>query len=65
MRRLVREYGLAALSGESFGLDPARAGGPVLRLSYGLLDGPQLAEALDRLFNGLRCLLATAGPSAP
>ena len=65
MRRLVREYGLAALSGESFGLDPARAGGPVLRLSYGLLDGLQLAEALDRLFNGLRGLVASAGPSAP
>ena len=64
MRRLVLEHRVAALSGESFGLD-SRGGGPVLRLSYGLLDAADLAEALDRLFSGLRRLLANPGPSAP
>jgi aspartate/methionine/tyrosine aminotransferase len=62
MRRLVREHRVAALSGESFGLD-AGCGGPVLRLSYGMLSGAELAEALDRLFRGMRLLLASAGPS--
>ena len=64
MRRLVLEHRVATLSGGSFGLDSSDAG-PVLRLSYGLLDAAHLAEALDRLFSGLRCLLATAGPSDP
>jgi aspartate/methionine/tyrosine aminotransferase len=49
MRRLVFEHRVATLSGGS----------------YGLLDAADLAEALDRLFSGLRCLLATAGPSDP
>jgi aspartate/methionine/tyrosine aminotransferase len=57
MRRLVREHRVAALSGESFGLDAGR-GGPVLRLSYGMLGAADLAEALDRLFRGLGLLLA-------
>ena len=60
MRRLVLEHRVATLSGGSFGLDSSDAG-PVLRLSYGLLDAADLAEALDRLFSGLRRLLATAG----
>ncbi len=64
MRRLVLEHRVAALSGESFGLD-GRGGAPVLRLSYGLLDAADLAEALDRLFSGLGRLLAAPGPSAP
>ncbi|MDA0887683.1 MAG: aminotransferase class I/II-fold pyridoxal phosphate-dependent enzyme, partial [Cyanobacteria bacterium] len=64
MRRLVLEHRVATLSGGSFGLDSSDAG-PVLRLSYGLLDAADLAEALDRLFSGLRRLLAAAGPSAP
>ena len=64
MRRLVLEHRVAALSGESFGLDSS-GGGPVLRLSYGLLDAADLTEALDRLFSGLRRLLATSGPSDP
>ncbi len=57
MRRLVQEHRVAALSGESFGFDPAHPGGPVLRLSYGLLDGPDLADALERLLLGLGALL--------
>ena len=57
MRRLVREHRVAALSGESFGLE-AGCGGPVLRLSYGMLGAADLAEALDRLFRGVGALLA-------
>jgi aspartate/methionine/tyrosine aminotransferase len=55
--RLIREHGVAALPGESFGL-PARDGETVLRLSYGLLDGAGLAEALSRLVRGLEVLTA-------
>lgn len=67
MRRLVREHRVAALGGESFGCAVADPGGPVLRLSYGLLDAATLAEALERLFTGLRALLVSAppGPSDP
>jgi aspartate/methionine/tyrosine aminotransferase len=64
MRRLVREHRVAALSGESFGLEASR-GGPVLRLSYGMLSGAELADALDRLFRGLRLLLAAPLPIGP
>ena len=64
MRRLVLEHRVGTLSGESFGLD-ADCGGPVLRLSYGMLAETELTEALDRLFNGLRVLLAAPGPSGP
>ena len=64
MRRLVLEHRVATLSGGSFGLDSSDTG-PVLRLSYGLLDAADLAEALDRLFSGLRRLLATAGGHRP
>jgi len=53
----LQEHRVAALSGESFGLDAGR-GGPVLRLSYGMLGAADLAEALDRLFRGLGLLLA-------
>lgn len=65
MRRLVREHCVATLGGESFGFAAADPGGPVLRLSYGLLDAATLAEALDRLFKGLQALLVGPGPSAP
>jgi aspartate/methionine/tyrosine aminotransferase len=51
MRRLVLEEGVAALSGSAFGLQSP--GTCVLRLSYGMLDGAQLAEALARLSRGL------------
>ncbi len=52
VERLILEHGVAALPGESFGL-AAEAGTAVLRLSYGLLDAPTLAEALGRLLAGL------------
>jgi len=51
MRHLVLEEGVAALSGNAFGLE--RAGACVLRLSYGMLDGAKLEEALSRLRGGL------------
>jgi DNA-binding transcriptional MocR family regulator len=44
--------GVAALPGESVGLAPT-PGRQVLRLSYGMLDAQELAEALARLFQGL------------
>ncbi|MEI6030809.1 MAG: aminotransferase class I/II-fold pyridoxal phosphate-dependent enzyme [Synechococcaceae cyanobacterium ELA739] len=52
VEQLILEHGVAALPGESFGL-AAEAGTAVLRLSYGLLDGPTLAEALGRLLTGV------------
>ena len=48
VERLIREHGVAALPGESFGL-PSSGGGAVLRLSYGLLAPEPLADALHRL----------------
>ena len=56
VERLVLDHGVAALPGEAFGL--GGGGGPsLLRLSYGMLEPPLLAEALDRLLVGLRQLL--------
>jgi len=52
VEQLILEHGVAALPGESFGL-AAEAGTAVLRLSYGLLDGPTLAEALGRLLTAV------------
>ena len=59
MRRLVLEYRVAAVSGASFGLH-GDSHGLVLRLSYGLLDGADLAEALRRLFFGIAAILHAA-----
>ena len=53
MECLVRDYGVAALPGESFGL-VSPPGRQVLRLSYGMLTENGLAEALARLFRGLK-----------
>jgi aspartate/methionine/tyrosine aminotransferase len=59
MRQLVERQGVAAVSGRAFGF---AAAGPqcLLRLSYGMLDGQELATALERLEAGLRGLLPTA-----
>jgi aspartate/methionine/tyrosine aminotransferase len=46
---------VAALPGESFGL-AAAAGTATLRLSYGLLDEPTLAAALERLIAGVSAI---------
>ncbi|MFO7630718.1 MAG: aminotransferase class I/II-fold pyridoxal phosphate-dependent enzyme [Prochlorococcaceae cyanobacterium] len=51
MRRLVREHGVAVVSGSSFGLAGCR-----LRLSYGMLAAGELDEALRRLQTGLAVL---------
>lgn len=59
MEWLVLEQGVAAVSGRSFGLEIA--GAQVLRLSYGLLDGPTLAQALGRLGRGLAAWLRAQG----
>lgn len=55
MERLVLDHGVAALPGESFGL-VAEGGCVALRLSYGLLDEVTLAQALERLFEGVMAL---------
>ncbi|QPN63245.1 aminotransferase class I/II-fold pyridoxal phosphate-dependent enzyme [Synechococcus sp. CBW1004] len=55
VERLIREHGVAALPGESFGL-PATGGDAVLRLSYGLLAPDPLEEALQRLCGGVAAL---------
>ncbi|MCP9848332.1 aminotransferase class I/II-fold pyridoxal phosphate-dependent enzyme [Cyanobium sp. Morenito 9A2] len=57
MERLVREHRVAVVSGSSFGL-----GGCALRLSYGVLEGAELEEALARLVGGLHHL--AGGPAA-
>ena len=51
MAALIRRHGLALVSGSSFGLP-----GCHLRLSYGMADEAQLAEALTRLEGGVRDL---------
>jgi aspartate/methionine/tyrosine aminotransferase len=53
MERLIREHGVALVSGSSFGLE-----GCCLRLSYGMLNADPLAEALRRLVGGLEQLAA-------
>ena len=55
VKRLIREHGVAALPGESFGL-PATGETAVLRLSYGLLAPAPLGEALRRLCGGVAAL---------
>ena len=50
---------MAAVSGASFGLH-GDSHGLVLRLSYGLLDGADLEEALRRLFSGIAGILQAA-----
>ena len=56
VEHLVLDHGVAALPGEAFGLGGGE-GPSLLRLSYGMLEPPLLAEALDRLLMGLRQLL--------
>jgi aspartate/methionine/tyrosine aminotransferase len=54
MERLVLEHGVATVSGSAFGLEIP--GAAVLRLSYGMLADADLAEALQRLGQGLEQL---------
>jgi aspartate/methionine/tyrosine aminotransferase len=52
MEELVLADGVATVSGRAFGLHIP--GAAVLRVSYGMLAGPVLADALERLGRGLR-----------
>jgi aspartate/methionine/tyrosine aminotransferase/predicted nucleotidyltransferase len=54
MERLVLKHRVAAVSGRSFGFEPP--GCCALRLSYGMLSESELAEALERLAEGVRRL---------
>lgn len=56
MEGLLLEHGVATVSGDAFGL--LLPGSCVLRLSYGLLEEEELAQALERLGGGLRVLAA-------
>jgi len=58
MAQLIREYGLALVSGSSFGLR-----GCHLRLSYGMVSNAELHDALERLPLALRALCGAS--SAP
>jgi aspartate/methionine/tyrosine aminotransferase len=53
MERLVREHKVAAIAGDTFGLTE----GSYLRISYGALAGPTVAEGMARLTKGLRAIL--------
>ena len=55
MVRLAAQHGVACVSGDAFGL-----GGHALRLSSGMVDGPTLAVALERLFAGIAALVGEA-----
>ena len=57
VERLILEHGVAVLPGGAFGLRGER-GEVLLRLSYGLLQPPELERALQRLFAGLQALAA-------
>lgn len=59
MERLVREHGVAVVSGTSFGL-----GGCCLRVSYGMLQGEAFIEAIGRLANGLEALACEGHPGS-
>ena len=48
MEHLIRQHRVALVSGSSFGMH-----GCCLRLSYGMLGGSELSEALERLVAGL------------
>jgi len=54
IRRLIREYGVAAIPGGTFGLTD----GTSLRVSYGALDKNNAAEGIQRLTHGLSCIIA-------
>ena len=52
IERLILRHGVAVLPGESFGM-AERGGELALRLSYGMVGGADLQEAMNRLLNGL------------
>jgi aspartate/methionine/tyrosine aminotransferase len=50
--RLVREQGVAVITGTTFGLDQ----GCYLRVAYGALDADTIAEGMGRLVQGLKSI---------
>ena len=54
-RRLIQEFGVAVIPGETFGLE-----GCYLRISYGPLDQRTARLGLERLMRGLKCLAGTS-----
>jgi len=53
VRRLIEEYRVAVIPGETFGMTE----GKYLRLAYGALEKETVAEAIDRLITGLKEIL--------
>ena len=51
--RLIREYGVAVIPGNAFGMEA----GCALRVAYGALRKETAAEALARLVKGLKRIL--------
>jgi len=60
MERLVREHGVAVVSGSSFGLE-----GCCLRISYGMLEGEAFTTAIERLASGLEALAREGASTTP
>ncbi len=52
VHRLIKDYGVAAIPGNTFGLD-----GCTLRISYGALKEDRVAEGIGRLVRGLHDIL--------
>jgi aspartate/methionine/tyrosine aminotransferase len=52
VERLVREYGVGVLPGETFGID-----GCALRVAYGALTPQTAAEGISRFVRGLKGIL--------
>jgi aspartate/methionine/tyrosine aminotransferase len=51
--QLVKEYGVAAIPGTTFGMD----GGCYLRISYGALERETVAQGIGRLVKGISDIL--------
>ncbi len=53
VERLVREYGVAVIPGDTFGIDD----GCYLRVAYGALDADTIAEGMGRFVRGLKSIV--------
>jgi aspartate/methionine/tyrosine aminotransferase len=58
VERLIREFGVAVIPGNTFGLSKAC----YLRISYGALDKDTVAEGVGRLVRGLRTIVSEERP---
>uniref|UniRef100_A0A0G4I1L9 Aminotransferase class I/classII large domain-containing protein n=1 Tax=Chromera velia CCMP2878 TaxID=1169474 RepID=A0A0G4I1L9_9ALVE len=56
VRALIRDFGVAALPGSTFGVEPTETGGLSLRLAYGVLtdDAKRRGMAIRRLIDALK-----------